>query len=133
MYSDGNDTLNLRFTSCIYPNLLLTFNILKAAFFLKSKIKRVQCSLPHAKIQFFNFEIAVYGFMATSFQRTVPELLLRRYKVVETFHAAEQEQRAEKFEIGKLGNTSTATNAVSCIRRYVKYELSNADTRYFQK
>ena len=35
------------------------------------------------------------------------------YKVVETFHAAEQEQRAEKFEIGKLGNTLTATNAVS--------------------
>ena len=46
--------------------------------------------------------------MATSFQRTVPELLLCRYKVVETFHAAEQEQRAEKFEIGKLGNTKGA-------------------------
>ena len=71
--------------------------------------------------------------MATSFQRTVPELLLCRYKVVKTFHAAEQEQRAEKFEIGKLGNTLTGTNAVSCIRRYVKYELSNADIRYFQK
>ena len=52
--------------------------------------------------------------MATSSQRTVPELLLHRYKVVETFHAAEQEQRTEKFEIGKLGNTLTAaTNAVS--------------------
>ena len=51
--------------------------------------------------------------MATSFQRTVRELLLRRYKVVETLHAAEQQLRAEKFEIGKLGNTLTATNAVS--------------------
>ena len=91
----------------------MTFNTLKAAFFLKSK-KFSICSLPHAKIQFFNFEIAVYGFMATRFQRTVPELLLHRYKVVETFHAAEQEQRTEKFEIGKLGNTLTAaTNAVS--------------------
>ena len=55
----------------------------------------------------------MYGYTATSFQRTVPELLLRRYKVVKTLHAAEQEQRAEKFEIGKLGNTLTATNAVS--------------------
>ena len=91
----------------------MTFKTLKAAFFLKSKKFRI-CSLPHAKIQFFNFEIVVYGFMATSFQRTVPELLLHRYKVVETFHAAEQEQRTEKFEIGKLGNTLTAaTNAVS--------------------
>ena len=48
----------------------MTFNTLKAAFFLKSKKFRI-CSLLHAKIQFFNFEIAVYGFMATSFQRTV--------------------------------------------------------------
>ena len=44
----------------------------------------------------------MYGFMATSFQRTVPDLLLCRYKVVETIHAAELEQRAEKFEIGKV-------------------------------
>ena len=40
--------------------------------------------------------------MAISFQRTVPELLLRHYKVVETIYDAEQEQRAEKFEIGKV-------------------------------
>ena len=40
--------------------------------------------------------------MATNFQRTVPEFLLRRCKIVETIHAAEQEQRAEKFKIEKV-------------------------------
>ena len=37
--------------------------------------------------------------MATNF-KTVPEILLRHCKVVETIYAAEQE-RAEKFKIGK--------------------------------
>ena len=40
--------------------------------------------------------------MATNFRRTVPELFLRHCKVVETIHAAEQEQHVEKFKIGKV-------------------------------
>ena len=52
-----------------------------------------------AKIKFFDFEIATYDFMANNFQRTVPKLLLCHCEVVETIHAAEQKQRAEKFKI----------------------------------
>ena len=59
-------------------------------------------SVPHTEVKFLGFEITTYGFMATNFRRTVPELLLHHCKVVETIHAAEQEQHAEKFKIGKV-------------------------------
>ena len=74
-------------------------------------------SVPRTKLIFFDFEIATYGFMATNFQKTVPELSLRHCKVVETIHAADQEQveqRAEKFKIGKVKKYfDGAINAVS--------------------
>ena len=54
-------------------------------------------SVLRAKIKFSDFEIATYSFMATNFQRTVPELLLCHCKVVETIHEAEQKQCGEKF------------------------------------
>ena len=42
--------------------------------------------------------------MATNFRRTVPELLLRHCKVMETIRAAEQEQYTENLKLGKLRN-----------------------------
>ena len=73
--------------------------------------------------------------MATNFQRTVglPALLLRHCKVVETIHAAEQEQLVEKFKIGKLINISTATNAVSTILSNVAKAMPISTLKYIAR
>ena len=57
----------------------------------------------------------------------LPELLLRHYKIVVTIHAAAQEQRAEKFKIGKVKKyfNGYLANAVSAIP---EYELNDTDT-----
>ena len=82
--------------------------------------------------------------MATNSQKTVPEFSLRLCKVVETINAAEQKRRAKKLKIGKikkyfddyllmLYRRYLFDTYLYDIRRYLKYELSDTDTRYFQK
>ena len=75
--------------------------------------------------------------MATNSQRTVPEFSLRLCKVVETINAAEQERRAKKFKIGKIkkyfDDYLLMLYRWYLYRRYLKYELSDTDTRYFLK
>ena len=61
--------------------------------------------------------------MATNFRRKVSELFLRHCTIVETIHAAEQEQRAEKFRSEKVKKSSPMDCHLNVVRSVVILKL----------